>query len=195
VGADACLATDPPESGPEPELALVDLPDIKPRVRGATRTSYYSVVGLSPDELFTQMQVNGSQACPTHALACVNVQPSIRPLVSSGSGGCRVIDVRASLSKEAHLPRWAGPEQVYPELVAWWRLAAKRIGAHETEHVRIADRHLAQLRRGIIGKSCASLNAYVARWSRDLTAAQDAWDRKDTDRPWPAYDGPLPPGS
>ena len=191
-GNGACSSTDSPPREPEDAVELVDLPDVKPRVRGASRTRYYPVTGRSPDELFTQMQVNGARSCPSHALACVNIQPSIRPLVSSGAGGCRVIDVRASLSMEANLPRWAGPDEVYPELVDWWRKAARRIGTHESEHIRIANRHLARLRREIVGKPCAALNAYVARWSRDLTAAQDAFDKKDMERPWPAYDGPTP---
>jgi predicted secreted Zn-dependent protease len=191
-GSGACSPSGSPPGENEVEVEQVDLPDIKPRVRGATRTRYYPVVGRSPDELFTQMQVNGSRSCPSHALACVNIQPRIRPLVSTGASGCRVIGVRASLSMEANLPRWAGPDEVYPELVAWWRKVAKRIGAHESEHITIASRHVARLRREIVGKPCASLNAYVARWSRDLTAAQDAFDAKDRERPWPEYDGATP---
>ena len=189
----ACATSETPPRGPVMEAELVDLPDVKPRVRGASRTRYYPIEGLSPDELFTQMQVNGSRSCPAHALACVNIQPNISPAISSGSGSCRVVGIRASLSKEANLPRWAGPDEVYPELVDWWRLVAKRIGVHETEHIRIANRHLARLRREIVGKPCATLNAFVARWSRDLTAAQDAFDAKDMERPWPDYEGPTPP--
>ena len=135
------------------------------------------------------MQLNGSGGCPTHALACTNIQPRIQPLVTTG-GTCRVIGVRASLSIEAVLPRWAGPQRVYPELAAWWRLAAKKIGTHEAQHIRIANQHLAKLRREIVGKPCSALQAYATKWSRQLTAAQDAFDRKDAERPWPAYAGP-----
>ena len=169
--------------------ALVARPKVVPTVRGAQRTRTYAIVGTSPDELFTQMQLNGSAGCPTHAVACTLIQPRLQPLVTTGSS-CRVIGVRASLSIEAVVPRWAGPKRVYPELAAWWRLAAKRIGTHEAQHIRIANRHLAKLRREIVGKPCSALQAYATKWSRQLTAAQDAFDRKDAERPWPAYDGP-----
>lgn len=174
-----------------PEARLVARPSVRPRVTGADRTRYYPIRGLSPDELFTQMQLNGSAGCPTHALACVNIQPIIRPFVSTGSS-CRVLDIQASLQIEAVLPRWAGPRRVYPELAAWWRTVAARIGRHETEHIRIAERHLARLRRDIIGRSCSTLNAFVQRWSMGLTQAQTAFDRREARRPWPDYDGPLP---
>jgi predicted secreted Zn-dependent protease len=182
-----CLALDPPD--PEPDL--VARPDLRPRVKGAQRTRYYPIRGLSPDELFTQMQVNGSQLCPTHAVACVNIQPVIRPLVTRGAG-CRVVGVDASLKIEAALPRWVGPARVYRELVPWWRKVATRIGRHEQQHIRIAQRHLAQLRRQIMGKPCSSLNALVGRWSSGLTTAQNAFDAKEANRPWPRYDGPVP---
>lgn len=180
VGAPACAP-----------IRLVARPKVVPVVKGAQRTKTYPIVGLSPDELFTQMQLNGSAGCPTHALACANIQPRIQPLVTT-SGGCRVIGIRASLAIEAVVPRWTGPAQVPAELAAWWRLAAKRIGTHEATHIRIANQHLAKLKRGIIGRSCSGLQAYVTKWSQQLTAAQDAFDRKDADRPWPTYDGPLP---
>lgn len=172
-------------------IRLVARPRVVPTVKGAPRTRTYPIVGLSPDELFTQMQLNGSAACPTHAVACTNIQPQLQPLVTTGST-CRVIGIRASLAIEAVVPRWAGPKQVPAEMAAWWRKAAKRIGTHEATHIRIANQHLAKLKRGIVGRSCSSLQAYVTKWSRDLTAAQDAFDRKDADRPWPTYDGPLP---
>lgn len=172
-------------------IRLVARPKVTPSVNGAQRTRTYPIVGASPDELFTQMQINGSAGCPTHALACVTIQPRIQPLVTT-SGTCRVVGIRASLAIEAVVPRWAGPKRVPAELAAWWRLVAKRIGTHEAQHIRIANKHLAKLRREIIGKPCSSLQAYATKWSRQLTAAQDAFDRKDAERPWPTYDGPLP---
>jgi predicted secreted Zn-dependent protease len=172
-------------------IRLVARPKVVPKVKGAQRTRTYPIVGLSPDELFTQMQLNGSARCPTHALACTLVQPRIQPLVTTG-GTCRVIGIRASLSIEAVVPRWTGPKQVPAELAAWWRKAATRIGNHEATHIRIANQHLAKLKREIVGRSCSSLQTYVNKWSRQLTAAQDAFDRKDATRPWPPYDGPLP---
>jgi predicted secreted Zn-dependent protease len=172
-------------------ITFVARPKVVPKVKGAQRTRTYPIVGRSPDELFTQMQLNGSARCPTHALACTLVQPRIQPLVTTG-GTCRVIGIRASLAIEAVVPRWTGPKQVPTELAAWWRKAAKRIGDHEAVHVRIANQHLAKLKREIVGRSCSSLQTYVNRWSRQLTAAQDAFDRKDATRPWPPYDGPLP---
>lgn len=172
-------------------IRLVARPKVTPTVKGAQRTKTYPIVGASPDELFTQMQINGSAGCPTHALACVTIQPRIQPLVTT-SGTCRVIGIRASLAIEAVVPRWTGPRRVPVELAAWWRVVAKRIGTHEAQHIRIANKHLAKLRREIIGKPCSSLQAYATKWSRQLTAAQDAFDRKDAERPWPTYDGPLP---
>jgi predicted secreted Zn-dependent protease len=181
------LAVSPACAAPK----LVALPKVRPVVKGAQRTRTYPIVGLSPDELFTQMQLKGSVGCPTHAVACANIQPRIQPLVTTG-GTCRVIGIRASLSIEAVVPRWAGPKRVPAELAAWWRLVAKRIGTHEARHITIANQHLARLRREIIGKPCSALQTYVTKWSRGLTAAQDAFDRKEADRPWPPYDGPLP---
>ena len=105
---------------------------------------------------------------------------------------CRVVGVDASLKIEAALPRWVGPARVYRELVPWWRKVAARIGRHEQQHIRIAERHLARLRREIIGRPCASLNAFVGRWSQGLTAAQNAFDASEAERPWPEYDGPVP---
>lgn len=58
-------------------IRLVARPDVVPKVKGAQRTRTYPIVGLSPDQLFTQMQLNGSAHCPTHALACTLVQPRI----------------------------------------------------------------------------------------------------------------------
>jgi len=185
AGAPACAG----QIVPAPRL--VARPGIKPRVKGAQRTRYYAIRGLSPDELFTQMQVNGAAVCPTHAVACVTIQPVLRPLVTTGAS-CRVIGIQASLSVQASLPRWAGPPRVYPELAAWWRKVATRIGRHETQHIRIAQRHLARLRRDIVGRSCASLSSSVSRWSKRLGTAQDAFDAKELDRPWPDYDGPTP---
>jgi predicted secreted Zn-dependent protease len=174
-----------------PEAELVARPKVQPRVKGAQRTRYYQIRGLSPDELFTQMQVNGSQLCPTHAVACVNIQPVLRPLVTRGAN-CRVVGIQASLRTQAALPRWVGPARVYRPLVAWWRKVANRIGRHEQQHIRIAERHLARLRREIIGRPCSSLNAFVNRWSSGVTEAQNAFDVREQRRPWPEYDGPVP---
>jgi predicted secreted Zn-dependent protease len=177
--------------GPAPEPDLVARPRLQPRVPGAQRTRTYPIRGSSPDELFTQMQLNGSRLCPSHAVACVNIQPNIRPLVTTGSD-CRVIGIQASLSTVANVPRWARPARVVRELVPWWRKVATRIGRHEQRHVRIAEQHLARLRRDIIGKPCSALNAVIGRWSKDLSQAQARFDAKELERPWPPYDGPVP---
>jgi hypothetical protein len=69
-----------------------------------------------------------------------------------------------------------------------------RIAAHEARHIRIADASLGKLRRQVVGRPCETFQATFGRWSADLNAAQQAFDRRDAPRPLPPYRGePVQP--
>jgi predicted secreted Zn-dependent protease len=90
-----------------------------------------------------------------------------------------------------HIPRWAGPRQVIPELVDWWRTVNAHIRWHEAQHIRIARQHLGTLRKRLVGKPCDRISLEVQRMYERLARAQAAFDMRD--QGWlPPYEGPLP---
>jgi predicted secreted Zn-dependent protease len=182
-----------PSPTPSAEARLVRLPRFDTRVKGADRVRTFAIRGSSPEELLQAMQVEGAAFCPQHASACTQTQPRIRPRVVTNpvTGSCRVTGLQVSTDDTVHIPRWAGPKRVFPELVAWWRQVNAHVRWHEAQHIRITKRHLASLRKRIVGKSCQRINLEVQRVSQKVMQDQQAFDQRD--QGWlPPYDGPRP---
>jgi predicted secreted Zn-dependent protease len=186
-----------PTSGPSPrpsaEARLVRLPRFDARVKGADRVRTFAIRGSSPEKLLQAMQVEAAAVCPRHASACTQTQPRIRPRIATNAltGSCRVTGLQLSTDDTVHIPRWAGPRRVHPELVVWWRKVNAHIRWHEAQHIRITKRHLATLRKRIVGKPCQRINLEVQRVSHKAMQDHQAFDLRD--QGWlPRYDGPRP---
>ena len=70
----------------------------------------------------------------------------------------------------------------------------RRIVKHEAIHIRIANAHLSDLRRRAHDRRCEAFRAIFSRWSDDLNKDQHAFDRRDSRRALPRYQGePVQP--
>jgi predicted secreted Zn-dependent protease len=201
-------ATPRPTPRPEPRVAprveptpstprLVRLPKrMTATIAGATRIRYFDIRGRSPNQLIRQAARKARRFCGMHAAACVKLQPHARPIGRTDpySGQCTIVRVEraTSLSATVFMPRWTAPDRVYPELLAWWRQVFRHIAWHEGRHIQIAKRHMADLPRRLIGKPCGAVTRIYRRWSRQHERAQDAFDRRERQRPLPPYHGPWP---
>ena len=179
----------------QPGPRRVRLPLISADVPGATRTRYFSISAENPRQLLRRASRGARPYCSSRrALACVSLrtQPRSRYRVDPVTGACRITDVTVSLQAVVFLPRWTKPRRVYPELVTWWRTVHRHAAWHEGRHIKIQKRHIARLPGMLIGKPCRATTRVMDRWSRSVTAAHDAFDRREKARPLPPYTGPWP---
>ena len=56
---------------------------------------------------------------------------------------------------------------------------------HEAGHAAISRDHIKQLNAKLDGAVCSSVNTIVRQWATGLSAAQEAYDRREYAKPWP----------
>ena len=83
------------------------------------------------------------------------------------------------------MPRWVAPKRVPKRLLAWWRDIIEFIRDHEAGHVDITLDHLKRLNRQLVGEDCKDADAIIGRWAKDLSSAQEEFDRVEYQKPWP----------
>jgi len=201
----AVLPADPDASAtaePDPSPAtdgLVALPTIEVKVP-ASKIDYFAIRGDSVRELVDAVSRGGVAACGTidyewyrgdaRPSACTETNFSdlgaaIDPTVDQSSGRCTIASARVGVTFTIHIPRWTAPKRVPGPLLAWWRDIVTFIRDHEAGHVKISRDAVRQLNAKLDGAVCASVNSIVRKWASQLSAAQEAYDRREYRKPWP----------
>ena len=180
--------TAPPSSSgrARPPDTLTRVPSVRAEVAGADRIRYLPVRGSTPSRL-AGLEPGGRPVLrwPRPAGDRLRHDPTVvhsqlRPDAATGS--CTITDVDVGRLAVAYVPQWTAPRRVPASLAWWWRKLVARIGWHEAQHIKIATQHLARFPRLVTGKPCATYGRLARQWSRDLGAAQRAFDRRDYPR-------------
>lgn len=181
--------TAPPSSSgrARPPDTLTRVPSVRAEVAGADRIRYLPVRGSTPSRLVGSSSREAARFCGGHgqrAIACVMIRPSFAPsyVQDAATGSCTITGVDVGRLAVAYVPQWTAPRRVPASLAWWWRKLVARIGWHEAQHIKIATQHLARFPRLVTGKPCATYGRLARQWSRDLGAAQHAFDRRDYPR-------------
>ncbi len=155
---------------------------------GATKTKIYDVTGSTPDELIAAV----TQNCRAQSAACVDLPYTIHTTSTTyGSGGpCKITKAFVEFRPTANLPRWSGPAQVYPELVAWWRQVLGHITSDEAKLIKIQNAANTKLHSQLINQKCSASNGIILKWKRSLAASYAKFVAADANWALPNYTGP-----
>jgi predicted secreted Zn-dependent protease len=188
--------TDNPIPGSD---GLVALPTISVKVPAST-VDYFSVRGDTVDELVNAVARGGVTACgqieyewyrgDARPSACTqtnfsDLTASIQTASNSATGACRITSSKVGVTFTIHMPQWTAPKRVPAPLLAWWRAIVTFIRNHETGHTAISRDYVKQLNAKLDGAVCSSVNAIITKWAGQLSAAQEAYDRREYSKPWP----------
>jgi len=188
-----------PTDGSTAGRALTTLPRIDVKVAGAT-IDYFAIEGSTVDELAESLADGGVQACGAinyewhegdqRPAACavtrfVDFDGSIRERTTA-DGTCSIADAAVTARFTIHFPRWTAPKRVPAVLLAWWRRIVDYIRDHEATHVRISLRYIKDLNADLDGAACDDASGIIRDWARALNRAQEAFDRTEYAKPWPA---------
>jgi len=186
-----------PTPRPDPASALVALPKLSVKIRYADSIRYYSIRGRNPDQIVESIRANGPPgdhpAFPGHQDIMATTTPDYAGLVflqRIGDDACRISAVTGKATYRVQLPRMIGPSKLPAALLTWWKAMLEHTRWHEEQHILISQRWISTLKKRIVGKPCGDANRIIARWTNDLSAAQLAFDRKDTSWAAPVYRGP-----
>jgi predicted secreted Zn-dependent protease len=187
------VASAVPTASPSPIAITVSLPELSPKVVGAKKVRYFAVKGDSPAALLDNTVLRSKASCKsTDTLACVFTRPNIRwtERTRLATGACTIVAPKVSYTSTVYLPRWVSPQEVRPELLAWWTKMVDHMAWHEGQHIKIHKSYDAKLKRLMVGHKCSSADKIVDTWERTLKAAQDKFDAKDALWRYPEYPGP-----
>ena len=188
--------TDDPIPGSD---GLVALPKISVSVP-ASDIDYFPVRGGTVDQLIDAVARGGVIACgqieyewyrgDARPSACTQTQfsdltGSVRTASNSATGACRITSSKVAVTFTIHMPQWTAPKRVPAPLLAWWRAIVTFIRNHEAGHTAISRDYIKQLNAKLDGAVCSSVNAIVRKWAGQLSAAQEAYDRREYSKPWP----------
>lgn len=187
-----------PDRQPPRGAALVRLPTLSSKVRGAT-VKYFAVTGDTSIELVASVGRGGVKACgmidyewfrgDARPSACTltrvsDLRASIRTSTNA-AGTCRITRAAITSSYVIHLPRWTDPDRVPKRLLDWWRRIVDFIADHEAGHVRIGRDYMKRLNGRLVGKPCEDVTAIVRSWARQHAEAQEGYDMVEYAKPWP----------
>jgi predicted secreted Zn-dependent protease len=173
--------------------ATVPLPRLTEKVAGASAVNYFAVNGQSPDALLDDVVLRSKRNCKSaDTLACVLHRRSIRwtNVTRLATGACTIAAPKVSARSTVYIPQWVGPTRVPPALLTWWKKMVDHMAWHEAEHIKIETSYDSKLKGLMVGHRCSAANRIIDKWARSLDAAQQAFDRKDAQWPYPAYTGP-----
>jgi predicted secreted Zn-dependent protease len=190
-------------------LSPVPLPDLVPRptvavsIKGV-RSIYYPVKGAGATLLENRWAAASSKEkyCgkiryswktgSRETLSCIKSTISTDWAYRQNpyTGSCTVTGFSVKIPMTMPIARWTGPALVPRGLATWWKAMQRHVRDHEAGHVAINRKWAPILRKRVIGQSCSSVSAIGAKWSQQLNAAQEAYDKREyarTDWPdWPA---------
>ena len=104
------------------------------------------------------------------------------------NGACKVTSSSVQARFTIHFPRWTSPKRVPARLLAWWRKVVVFIRDHEAGHVAISRAYVKKLNPKLRGADCAAVDSIISKWAKQLSQAQEDYDRVEYAKPWP-----LPP--
>lgn len=189
---------------PPPGSALVALPSIGIQVPGST-IDYFAVQGDTVNELAVAVGRGGVKACgeieyewfrgDARPSACTATRFADlrRSIVTSGdpsSSSCTITRATLAVEFTIHFPRWTKPERVPAPLLRWWREIVTFIRVHEAGHVDISRAQVNSLNARLKGAKCSATSSIIRKWAGQFSAAQEAFDRREYQKPWPV----PPPG-
>ena len=192
-GRDGDGDTDAPDSA-----GRVALPRIGVKVTGAT-IDYFGVRGDTVEELAVSVARGGVRACgeinyewfegDARPSACVvtrflDWEEAIETRTDA-DGDCTITDADVTARFIVHFPRWTRPSRVPERLLDWWRDIVAFIRDHEAGHVKIGRDYVKKLNARLDGADCTDASSIITAWARQLTKAQEAFDRREYDEPWP----------
>jgi hypothetical protein len=184
---------------PVPLPDLVPLPDFTVGIKGV-RSVYYGVKGDRASVLMDRWAATSSKekycgrveyswySGSGQTASCIKSSWSVRWSYRADywTGACTVTGVKVRWAMSMPIARWTGPSLVPRLLVPWWKATQRYVRDHEAQHVAIYRKWSALLPDRVVGRSCADARAIVRKWSRQMSAAQEAFDRKDYARTdWP----------
>jgi predicted secreted Zn-dependent protease len=185
------------EQPPNTAGGLANLPRINVKVNGA-EVIYFEIEGDTVAELAASLANGGVQSCgainyewhegDTRPAACAvtsfpDIEDAIDQRVSNGDCTIARSTIRGKFA--VHMPRWVAPKRVPKRLLAWWREVVEFIRDHEAGHVVINLNHLERLNKRLVGEDCEDADSIIGRWAKDLSSAQEEYDRKEYAKPWP----------
>ena len=187
---DEALAVTPAVEYPElPPAEDVPLPQpMKAYVPRATKVRWFEVRGNSVDALLERTMDTSSRHCHGYdALACVSQRwgYAVLKTVDRKTGKCTVARAETARRSVVYLPRWAGPAEVHPDVLTWWRGFLHRAAWHESMHIDILQDRLVELEDRLEGKSCRQVRGIVRRWKKEMEQAQRAFDLSEQERGLP----------
>jgi predicted secreted Zn-dependent protease len=167
----------------------VPLPQpMKAYVPGATRERWFEVEGNSVDALLAMTQAEAGRFCGgSDTLACTKNgwRGSWRKGTSQRTGACVVRRFTPTLRATVFMPRWAGPAQVHPDVLTWWRGFLHRAAWHEGQHIEIQRVRLAELEEQLEGEPCRQARGIIRRWEKGTSQAHRAFDASEQERGLP----------
>lgn len=185
------------EQPPNTAGGLANLPRISVKVNGA-EVIYFEIEGDTVAELGSSLANGGVQSCgainyewhegDTRPAACaVTSFPDIEDAVDQrvSNGNCTIAKSTIRGKFAVHMPRWVAPKRVPKRLLAWWREIVEFIRDHEAGHVVINLNHLERLNKRLVGEDCEDADSIIGRWAKELSSAQEEYDRKEYQKPWP----------
>lgn len=185
------------EGPPNTAGGLANLPRISVKVNGA-EVIYFEIEGDTVAELGASLADGGVQSCgainyewhegDTRPAACAvtsfpDLEDAIDQRVSNGNCTIAKSTIRGKFA--VHMPRWVAPKRVPKRLLAWWREVVEFIRDHEAGHVVINLNHLERLNKRLVGEDCEDADSIIGRWAKELSSAQEEYDRKEYQKPWP----------
>ena len=193
-----------PEETPPPGSGLVALPSIGIKVPGSS-IDYFPVQGDTVSELAAAISRGGVKACgeieyewfrgDARPSACTVTQFADLEgsMVTSGdpsSSTCTIKRATVAAEFTIHFPRWTKPQRVPEPLLRWWGEIVTFIRDHEAGHVDISRKQVKTLNTRLTGAKCTAANSIIRKWAGQFSAAQEAFDRREYQKPWPV----PPPG-
>jgi predicted secreted Zn-dependent protease len=185
------------EQPPNTAGGLANLPRINVKVNGA-EVIYFEIEGDTVAELASSLANGGVQSCgainyewhegDARPAACAvtsfpNIEDAIDQRVSNGD--CTIAKSTIRGKYAVHMPRWVAPKRVPKRLLAWWREIVEFIRDHEAGHVVINLDFVERLNKRLAGEDCDDADSIIGRWAKELSSAQEDYDRKEYQKPWP----------
>ena len=184
------VATPTPSPRPTaaPTRATIALNYANPSVSGAADVNFFGARGTTDHNLIVSVKSAARAHCPgNHTLGCVHLGWRASWKNVTTNGVCTIAGVEMTHRDVVWLPRWKGPAQVDPKLLAWWKAVIKHIAWHEGRHIALQVAFLPKITAALKGASCDDGNDILATYGKKASALQDAFDAQDAD------DWSLPP--
>ncbi len=185
------------ELPPNTAGGVANLPPISVKVNGA-EVVYFEIEGDTVAELAASLAKGGVQSCgainyewhegDARPAACtITAFPGIEDAIDQrvSSGECTISKATVRGKFAVHMPRWVAPKRVPKRLLAWWRDIVVFIRDHEAGHVDITLDSLERLNRRLVGEDCEDADSIIGRWAKELSSAQEEFDRVEYQKPWP----------